>query len=133
MLQTIQILGRVFFRAYVVAMLTLLWDNKAFYGLPFGLLVGYLSEFNNLIEVNKKNKKKDEDVEEKEVVKPTFEDNWSDQIPLEIPKFDYETLRRQVEHSLRVGKDMNYGNYNIAGLILSDLKLYIEKNSNKQD
>jgi len=90
-----------------------------------------LSEFENLTK-----KKKEEDKEEKVEKKPnqpTFEDNWSDQMPLEIPKLDYETLRHQVEHSLRVGKDMNYGNYNIAGLVLSDLKLYIEKNSGKHE
>jgi len=138
MQETVQILGRIFFRAYVVAMLILIWDNKAFYGLPFGLLVGYLSEFNNLIEVNKKNKKKDEKEELKEQSKnwndnDNQSDNWSNQVALEIPKLDFETLRHQVEHSLRVGKDMNYGNYNIAGLVLSDLKLYIEKNSGKHE
>lgn len=73
-MQTVQILGRIFFRAYVIAMLTLLWDNKAFYGLPMGLLFGYLSEFENLTK-----KKKEEDKEEKVEKKPnqpTFEDNW---------------------------------------------------------
>ena len=40
----VQVLARMFFRAFVVAMLILIWDNKAIYGLPVGLLVGMLSE-----------------------------------------------------------------------------------------
>lgn len=141
MQETVQVLGRVFFRAYVVAMLILIFDNKAFYGLPLGLLVGMLSEFKNMIEFNKNDKKNYIQSGEEELKKESKKwgdndnrsDNWSDKAALEITKLDYETLRHQVEHSLRVGKDMNYGNYNIAGLILSDLRLYIEKNSGKHE
>lgn len=41
----IQVLARMFYRAFVVSMLFLLWDNKAIYGLPIGIIVGILSEF----------------------------------------------------------------------------------------
>lgn len=48
-------------------------------------------------------------------------------------KLDYQTLRHQIESSLRVGNDMKYDNHNIAGLVLSDLRLYIEKNTGKHN
>lgn len=40
----VQVLTRMFFRAFVVGMLILNYDNKAVWALPFGLLVGLLSE-----------------------------------------------------------------------------------------
>lgn len=41
----IQVLARMFYRAFVVSMLFLFWDNKAIYGLPIGIIVGLLTEF----------------------------------------------------------------------------------------
>jgi len=44
----VQSISRAFYRAFVVAMMFLLWDNKAIYGLPIGLLVGLCSEITTL-------------------------------------------------------------------------------------
>ena len=34
----------IFFRAFVIAMLIINWNPKAYWGLPFGILIGLLSE-----------------------------------------------------------------------------------------
>jgi len=40
----VQVFTRMFFRAFVVSMLIINWDNKAIWGLPVGILVALLSE-----------------------------------------------------------------------------------------
>ncbi len=44
----IQVFSRMIYRAFVISMLFIIWDEKAIYGLPFGILVGIGSEFNNI-------------------------------------------------------------------------------------
>ena len=44
MIKKIQSITRAFFRAFVVGMIILSYDSKAVWALPFGLLVGLLSE-----------------------------------------------------------------------------------------
>lgn len=43
-MESLQVLSRMFFRAFVVSMLFLMHDPKAIYGLPFGILVALCSE-----------------------------------------------------------------------------------------
>lgn len=44
MIRKVQSITRAFFRAFVVGMLILNYDTKAVWALPFGLLIGLLSE-----------------------------------------------------------------------------------------
>lgn len=46
----IEILIRIFYRAFVVAMLIFIYDNKQIWGFPFGLLIGLLTEAKALSE-----------------------------------------------------------------------------------
>lgn len=98
-----------------------------------------MSEFYNLTHLKKEEQKK-EITDKKNDEPPIFDvQNFDSQPQLDdsllknIPKLDYETLRHQVKSSLSVAKDMKYGDYNTAGLILSDLKLYIKNNTNSKN
>jgi len=53
----LQVFARMFFRAMVVSMLMLNYDNKQIWALPFGLLIAILSESEFL--TRKKNQKRD--------------------------------------------------------------------------
>lgn len=44
-----------------------------------------------------------------------------------LPELHYGDTREKIEGSLRVARDMKYGDWNTAGLILSDLRLHIDK------
>jgi hypothetical protein len=43
-----QTIIRMFYRSFTVSMLFLIWDDKAIYGVPFGLIIGILSEYKTL-------------------------------------------------------------------------------------
>lgn len=43
-MEHIQVLARMLFRAFVVAMLTINFDPKAIYGLPLGVIIAILTE-----------------------------------------------------------------------------------------
>lgn len=46
----IQAIARMFFRAFVIGMIILTWDEKAIWAIPFALLIGLLSEAEYLAE-----------------------------------------------------------------------------------
>lgn len=39
MIELIEVISRMIFRGYVVAMVTLIYDNKAVYALPLGVII----------------------------------------------------------------------------------------------
>ena len=44
MIEFIQICARMFFRAFVIGAIILMWDPKAIWGLPFAVIIGLCSE-----------------------------------------------------------------------------------------
>ena len=54
----------IFFREFVIAMLIINWNPKAYWGLPFGILIGFLSEtrwmtHTDILKNKNKNEEKD--------------------------------------------------------------------------
>lgn len=47
-MDVLQILGRILYRSFVVAMLCLIYSPTAYYGLPLGILLGIFSESKNI-------------------------------------------------------------------------------------
>ena len=50
MTKLIQRVARMFFRAFVIGSLIMMWDPKAIWGLPLGVLVGICSEAESFTE-----------------------------------------------------------------------------------
>lgn len=48
LLRMIQVLFTVIFKATVIALLVLNYNNKAYYAIPIGLIIGLLSEAENI-------------------------------------------------------------------------------------
>lgn len=44
MIELIQRVARMFFRAFVVGAIIMMWNPKAIWGLPFGIIIGLCSE-----------------------------------------------------------------------------------------
>ena len=53
MINSIQILARVFYRAFVIAMIILMWNPKYIWGVPLGVIIGMCSEAKSLTEIKK--------------------------------------------------------------------------------
>ena len=48
-MKKIQTLGRILYRSFVVAMLIIIHNPNAYYGLPLGIIIGIMSESHNWI------------------------------------------------------------------------------------
>ncbi len=50
----IQTIARMFYKTFVIAMILMIWDPKAIWGLPLGLIVGICCEANNFTNIKPK-------------------------------------------------------------------------------
>lgn len=46
-MKKVQTIGRILYRSFVVAMLIIIHNPNAYYGLSLGIIIGILSEANN--------------------------------------------------------------------------------------